>query len=277
MPVGASLELPANAERVAAALRRAGWQRFAANEAGEAYLAECRRPDGFRRPRRGHVRAWSLPGSPTTRVRLVRVPRLDDGGDRVPAQDRRGASLAGSSDRRASRPDRRPSRPVVSPTYAQGSCYGTNRVVAGAPGRFTGPATPLLSTARAAQPSGRYRRRSRCSVVRTGRVSLKNRSGGRGGAGGGGRRATRAGGRDNGHRTRGRHVGGRDSGHRTRGRSPRAVGTPPAAPAPGTAARAISPGPRRPPLCRGARHPGPVPRVPGQGSAVGRLPWTRRA
>jgi len=52
-----------------------------------------------------------------------------------------------------------PSRPVVSPTYAQGSCYGTNRVIAGAPGRLTGPATPLLSTARAAHSSGLARRR----------------------------------------------------------------------------------------------------------------------
>jgi hypothetical protein len=44
------------------------------------------------------------------------------------------------------RHDRRASRPVVSPSYAQGSWYGTNRVVAGAPGRFAGPAAPLLST-----------------------------------------------------------------------------------------------------------------------------------
>jgi len=88
---------------------------------------------------------------------------------RVPEQDRRGAALAGE-------PDRRPSRPVVSPTYAQGSCYGTNRVVPGAPGRFAGPAASLLSTARAAQPSGRDRRRSRSSVARTGRVSRKNRT-----------------------------------------------------------------------------------------------------
>jgi hypothetical protein len=93
---------------------------------------------------------------------------------RVPEQDRRGSSLAGE-------PDRRPSRRVVSPAYAQGSYYGTNRVVASAPGRFTGPAAPLLSTARAAQPSGRDRRRSRSSVVRTGRVSRKNPArGGRG-------------------------------------------------------------------------------------------------
>ena len=92
---------------------------------------------------------------------------------RVPAQDRRGASLAGE-------PDRRPSRPVVSPIYAQGSYYGTNRVVASAPGHLTSPAAPLLSTERAAQPPGRDRRRSRCSVARTGRVSRKNRTRGRG-------------------------------------------------------------------------------------------------
>ena len=64
---------------------------------------------------------------------------------RVSKPDRRDASLAGE-------PDRRPSRPVVSPIYAQGSYYGTNRVVASAPGRFAGPAAPLLSTTRAAQP-----------------------------------------------------------------------------------------------------------------------------
>jgi len=67
-----------------------------------------------------------------------------------------------------------PSRPVVSPTYAQGSCYWTNRVVVSAPGRFTGPAAPFLSTTRAARPSGRDRRRSRSSIARTGRVSRKN-------------------------------------------------------------------------------------------------------
>src|SRR5450759_2030905 len=83
---------------------------------------------------------------------------------RVPVQDRRGASLAGES-------DRRPSRPVVSPIYAQGSYYGTNRVVASAPGRFTGPATPLLSTTRAAQPPGRDPSRAGSHVVRTGRIS----------------------------------------------------------------------------------------------------------
>src|SRR5665811_1986833 len=101
----------------------------------------------------------------------MRVPGLDDGGDRDPSdQDRHGASLAGEPDRRPSRPDRSPSRPVVSPIYAQGSYYGMNRVVASAPGRFTGPATPLLSTTRAAQPPGRDPSRSRSHVVRTGRV-----------------------------------------------------------------------------------------------------------
>jgi len=43
---GASPELPANADRVAAALLTG----FAAEAAHEAFLAECRRPDGFRRP-----------------------------------------------------------------------------------------------------------------------------------------------------------------------------------------------------------------------------------
>jgi hypothetical protein len=47
--VGASPELPANADRVAAALLTG----FATEEACEAFLAECRRPDGFRCPRRG--------------------------------------------------------------------------------------------------------------------------------------------------------------------------------------------------------------------------------
>src|SRR5450759_2680704 len=86
---------------------------------------------------------------------------------RVSKPDRRDASLAGE-------PDRRRSRPVVSPTYAQGSYYGTNRVVAGAPGRLTGPATPLLSTTRAAQPPGGDPSRSGSSGVRTGHVSRKN-------------------------------------------------------------------------------------------------------
>jgi len=72
-----------------------------------------------------------------------------------------------------------PSRPVVSPTYAQGSYYGTNRVVAGAPGRLMGPAAPLPSTTRAAQPPGRDPSRLGSSVVRTARVSWKNRARGR--------------------------------------------------------------------------------------------------
>jgi Transposase zinc-ribbon domain len=165
-------------------------RRFGTEEACQAYLAEWRLPDGFRCPRRGHARAWPLPGSPTTRVRLAWVPGLDDGGDRAPSdQAHRGAPAAGvpdrrpsRPDRRPSRPDRRPSRPVVSPTYAQGSCYGTNRVVAGAPGRLTGPAAPLPSMTRAAQPPGGDPRRSRSSIARTGRVSRKNRTTGRGDA-----------------------------------------------------------------------------------------------
>ena len=49
----------------------------------------------------------------------------------------------------------RPARPRagVSPTYAQGSSYGTKRVVVGRPGRHSGPAESLLSTTRAAPPS----------------------------------------------------------------------------------------------------------------------------
>ena len=152
----------------AALCRQRGWRGLPGRVSPAGRL-----PAPASRTRQGLVAA----GSPTTRVRLVRVPRLADGGDRAPSdQDHRGASLAGSSDRRASRPDRRPSRPVVSPTYAQGSYYGTNRVVVSAPGRFTGPAAPLLSTTRAARPSGRDRRRSRSSVVRTGSVSRKNRT-----------------------------------------------------------------------------------------------------
>jgi hypothetical protein len=159
-------------------------QRLAADEAGEAYLVECpaTSPDGFRCPRRGHANAWSLSAARTARVRLVREPGLDGGADRAPSdQDRHGASLAGEPDRRPSRPVRRPSRPVVSPTYAQGSWYGTNRVMASAPGHLTSPAAPLLSTERAAQPSGRSPSRSRSHVVRTGRVFRKNRTRGRGG------------------------------------------------------------------------------------------------
>ena len=91
---------------------------------------------------------------------------------RAPAPTDRG--LRGPTEAFVARP--RPSWPDVSPAYAQGSYYGTNRGVAGAPGRLTGPASPLLSTTRAAQPSGRDRRRSRFHVVRTGRVFRKNRA-----------------------------------------------------------------------------------------------------
>jgi hypothetical protein len=157
---------------------------FATEEACEAYLAGCRPPDGFRGPRRGQPKVRSPParrvaaGSPTPRVGLVRVLRLDDGGDRAPSDsDHRGASLAGG-------PDRRPSRPLVSPTYAQGSYYGTNRLVAGAPGRLTGPAASLLSTTRAAQLSGRDRRRSRSSRS-TNRARISEQSDARAGREGG--------------------------------------------------------------------------------------------
>src|SRR5450759_669924 len=110
-----------------------------------------------RRPRRGGLVDRTGRGYPPSIDLRLRVSK----------PDRRGASLAGD-------PDRRPSRPAVSPIYAQGSWYGTNRVVAGGPGRFTGPATPLLSTTRAAQPPGRDPSHSRSHVVRTGRVSRKN-------------------------------------------------------------------------------------------------------
>jgi hypothetical protein len=128
---------------------------------------------------------------PLTAARVADAPRpgrcwlADDAGAPRAGSIGPGPSLAGKPDRRASRPDRRPSRPVVSPTYAQGSYYGTNRVVANASGHLTSPAAPLLSTTRAAQPSGRNRCRSRSSVVRTGRVFRKNRPRGRGGAGAG--------------------------------------------------------------------------------------------
>jgi hypothetical protein len=183
--VGASPELPENATRVAAALCHAG--------SGSALppTRPTRRiwpsvpdiagrlPPPASRTRQGLAAA----GSPITRVRLAWVPGLDDGGDRAPSdQTHRGAPAAGVPGRRPSRPDRRASRPAVSPTYAQGSYYGTNRVVAGAPGRFTGPAAPLPSTTREAQPPGRDPRRSRSSIARTGRVSRKNRTTGRGDA-----------------------------------------------------------------------------------------------
>ena len=86
------------------------------------------------------------------------------------------------------------SRPLVCPTYAQGSYYGTKQVLGGAPGRLTGPAAPRLSTTRAAQNPGRDRRRSRSSAARTGRVCRNNRT-----------RAPR--GREGG--TPGAHAGGR--------------------------------------------------------------------
>src|SRR5450756_2465167 len=121
-----------------------------------------------RRPRRGGLVDRTGRGYPPSIDLRLRVSK----------PDRRGASLAGE-------PDRRPSRPVVSPIYAQGSYYGTNRVVAGAPGRFAGPAAPLLSTTRAAQPPGRGPSRLGSSVVRTARVSRKNRPRGRGRARGG--------------------------------------------------------------------------------------------
>jgi hypothetical protein len=82
-------------------------------------------------------------------------------------------------DWRPSRPDWRPSRPAVSPSYAQGSWYGTNRVVASAPGRLAGPAAPLLSTTGQPSPRGLDPSRSGSSVVRTARVSRKNRTRGR--------------------------------------------------------------------------------------------------
>jgi hypothetical protein len=138
-------------------------------------------------------------------------------------QDRRGALLAGES-------DRRPSRPVVSPIYAQGSYYGTNRVVASAPGRFTGPAAPLLSSTRVAQPPGGDPSRAGSHVVRTGRVSQKNRTRGRGGAGA----ATHARGRGRG-RVDGRpgsRAGGRTGREARRRRPPPARAAPKALPGP---------------------------------------------
>src|SRR5450759_1557248 len=80
---------------------------------------------------------------------------------------------------------------VVSPTYAQGSSYGTNRVVLSAPGRLAGPAAPLVSTTRAAQPPGRGPSRSRSPAARTGRVFRKNRPRGAGREDGDARAGTR--------------------------------------------------------------------------------------
>src|SRR5674476_257478 len=93
------------------------------------------------------------------------------------------AALAGQPD--PGQPNRRRSRPVVYPAYAQGSCYGTNRSVAAAPGRQSGPPALLLSTTRAAPPSGYHFRRPRSSIARTGRVFRKNRARGRPRAGAG--------------------------------------------------------------------------------------------
>jgi len=100
----------ASPRRLAALCRQRGWRGLSGRVSPAG-----RFPPPASRTRQGLVAA----GSPTTRVRLVRVPGLDDDGDRAPSDcDRRGASLAGQPDRRPSRPDRRPSRPVVSPTYA---------------------------------------------------------------------------------------------------------------------------------------------------------------
>src|SRR5665811_391022 len=85
---------------------------------------------------------------------------MEYGGGRTPSDHDRHwlesptGDLRDPTGRRPSQPDWRPSRPAVSPSYAQGSWYGTNRVVASAPGRLAGPAAPLLSTTRAAQPPG---------------------------------------------------------------------------------------------------------------------------
>ena len=120
-------------------------------------------------------------GSPTPRVRVVRLLGMGDGGDLAPSdKDHRGPSVAGAPDRRPPRPDRGPPRPLVSPTQAQGSYQGTNRVVIGAPKRLAGLAAPRLSTRRAAQSPGRDRRCWRSSTARTWRVS-RNCPGRRGG------------------------------------------------------------------------------------------------
>jgi hypothetical protein len=65
------------------------------------------------------------------------------------------------SDVVSSRPEE--DAPLVSAAYAQGSCYGTNRVVTGAPGRLAGPAAPPPSTAREAESTGHTLRRPRSS------------------------------------------------------------------------------------------------------------------
>jgi len=92
VPARASPELPENADRVAAVLRHAGSALPPTRPARRIWPSVARRTDGFRRPRRprrGHAKAWPLPAARTTRVRLVREPGLNDGGDRAPSdQDR---------------------------------------------------------------------------------------------------------------------------------------------------------------------------------------------
>jgi hypothetical protein len=126
-------------------------------------------PSPASRTRQGLVAA----GLPTTRVRLVRVPGLDDGGDRAPSdQDHRWLES--------------PTGDLRGPRFLRAThrvrTTGRNESSPALPRSFTGPAVPLLSTARAAEPSGRDRRGSRSSVVRTGRVSRKNGTRGREGA-----------------------------------------------------------------------------------------------
>jgi hypothetical protein len=119
-------------------------------------------------------------GSPITRVRLVRVPGLDDGGDRAPSNQDHHWLESPTGDRRSPTGDRRGPR-FLRATHRVRTT-GRNESSPALPRSFTGPAVPLLSTARAAEPSGRDRRGSRSSVVRTGRVSRKNGTRGREGA-----------------------------------------------------------------------------------------------
>jgi len=69
-----------------------------------------------------------------------------------------------------------PSRPVVSPTYAQGSCYGRIESSPALPGASR--VRPRRSWARRAQPTPRDppAAASRPSVARTGRVSRNRRA-----------------------------------------------------------------------------------------------------
>ena len=110
-----------------------------------------RSPRGLGR-RTGNA-VWGNP----SRVRIPPSPPPPSEGHRWPPRSARVALVVVDSS--TVRDVVTPSRPVVSPTYAQDSCYGTNRVIAGAPGRLTGPATPLLGTARAAHSAGPARRR----------------------------------------------------------------------------------------------------------------------